>query len=123
MSYESDNKRKKAEKWVNGYTASAVATVAGTALVPVPGAATVVLCGLEVTMCYQIGKIYKNEWSMGDAAAAAKLVGLAAIVGQLAALEATTLLGPFGIVARGGIAAGIVKSMGKLVISHFEDIA
>jgi hypothetical protein len=112
-------KRRKAEAWVNGYTATAVGTVLATALVPM--AATGILCTLEGTMCYQIGKIYKNNWTMGEATAAAGVIGLAAVAGQIAALEAAILTGPFAFAIKPAIAAGIVKTMGQLVIKHFED--
>lgn len=112
-------KRAKAESWVNGYTATAVGTVLATALVP--GAATAILCSLEATMCYQIGKIYKHSWSMGEATATAGVVGLASLVGKIAALEAAILTGPFAFAIKPAIAAGIVKGMGQLVINHFED--
>ena len=75
------DKRKRAEKWVNGYTATAVGAVL--VATPVPGAASAILAGLEATMCYQIGKIYKHEWSMADATAAAGVVGLAGLVGPI----------------------------------------
>lgn len=118
---DSAERRSKAEAWVNGYTATAVGTVLGTAWLP--GAATAILCALEATMCYQIGKIYKNNWTMADASAAAGVVGLAALVGQIAAMEAAILTGPFAFAIKPAIAAGIVKSMGQLVIKHFEDCA
>lgn len=121
MSQDFADKRAKAERWVNGYTATAVGTVLATALIP--GAATAVLCALEGTMCYQIGKIYKAEWTMSEATAAAGVVGLAALVGQIAALEAAILTGPFAFAIKPVIAAGIVKAMGQLVIKHFEDSA
>jgi len=114
-----DERRRKAESWVNGYTATAVGSVLVTAIIP--GAATAVLCTLEATMCYQIGKIYKNNWSMAEATTAAGVVGLAALVGQIAALEAAILTGPFAFAIKPAIAAGIVKAMGQLVIKHFED--
>jgi uncharacterized protein (DUF697 family) len=114
-----DDRRLKAEKWVKGYTATAVGTVLATAVVP--GAATAILCGLEATMCYQIGKIYRHEWSMGEATTAAGVVGMAAFVGQIAALEAAILTGPGAFLIKPVIAAAIVKTMGKLVIKHFED--
>ena len=112
-------KYSKAEKWVNGYTATAVGTVLATALVP--GAATAVLCSLEATMCYQIGRIYRHDWSMTDASAAAGVVGLAAVAGQIVAMEAAILTGPFAFAIKPVIAATIVKTLGKLVIKHFED--
>ena len=67
-------------------------------------------------MCYQIGKIYRNDWSMGEAMAAAGVVGLAAVAGQIAALEAAILTGPFAFAIKPAIAAGIVKTTGQLVI-------
>jgi hypothetical protein len=114
-----DDKKTKAEKWANGYTATAVGAVLVTALVP--GGATAVLCTLELTMCYQIGKIYKHDWSMGEATAAAGAVGLAAVAGQIAALEAAILTGPFALAIKPAIAGGIVKTLSKLIINHFED--
>jgi uncharacterized protein (DUF697 family) len=114
-------KRRKAEAWVNGYTATAVAAVVATS--PIPGTATGVLCTLEATMCYQIGRIYKTNWSIGEATAAAGVIGIAAFLGKIAALEALTFLPFAGWVAKGVIAAGIVKGMGQLVIKHFEHCA
>ena len=114
-----DERRAKAQSWVNGYTATAVGAVLAVAIVPM--AATGVLCTLEVTMCYQIGKIYRHNWTMGEATTAAGVVGLAAVAGQIAALEAAILTGPFAFVIKPAIAGGIVKTMGQLVIKHFED--
>ena len=114
-------RRRRAEHWVNGYTATAVAAVLATT--PIPGGATAVLCALEATMCYQIGKIYKTDWSMAEASAAAGVIGLAAFAGKIVVLEGSLILGPFAFVAKPAIAAGIVKTMGKLVIKHFEDCA
>ena len=115
------DKRRRAEAWVNGYTATAVAAVLATSWLP--GAATGLLCALEATMCYQIGKIYKTEWTMSDATAAAVVVGFAGLAGSIAAMEATIFLGPFVFLAKPAIAATIVKTMGQLVIKHFEDCA
>lgn len=114
-------KRQKAEAWVNGYTATAVGTVLVSAMVP--GIATAILCSLEATMCYQVGRFYHHDWSIQDGAAVAGVVGLAAFVGQIAALEAAILTGPFAYAIKPAIAAGIVKGMGQLVIKHFEDCA
>ena len=121
MSADLSEKRRKAEAWVNGYTATAMATVLGTSWLP--GASTAILCTLEATMCYQIGRIYKVNYSMGEAATAAGAVGVAAFVGKLAAMEAATFIPVIGWAAKPAIAAGIVKSMGHLVIKHFEDCA
>lgn len=111
--------RKKAEGWVNGYTATAIGAVLVTT--PVPGGATAVLCTLEATMCYQVGKFYKHNWTAEDGAAAAGVIGIAAFVGQIAAMEAAILTGPLAFAIKPAIAAAIVKSMGQLVIKHFED--
>lgn len=116
---EKSEKRKKAESWVNGYTAGAVATVVAAS--PIPGSATAVLCTLEATMCYQIGSMYKASWTVGEAAAVAGAIGLAAFFGQIAAMEALTFIPFAGWAAKGAIAAAIVKGMGQLVIKHFED--
>lgn len=112
-------KADKAREWVNGYTAGAVGTVLATALIP--GAATAILCSLEATMCYQIGMLYRHDWKMSDAAAAAGAIGLASLAGKIAALEAAILAGPFAFIIKPAIAGAIVKAMGELVIKHFED--
>ena len=39
-------------------------------------------------MCYQIGSMYKASWTMGEAAAVAGAIGLAAFFGQIVAMEA-----------------------------------
>lgn len=113
--------RQKAESWVNGYTATAVGAVCTTALIP--GAASLLLCALEGTMCFQIGKIYCSDWSLGEAKAAAGVVGLASLAGKIVALEAAILAAPFAFALKPAIAAAIVKIMGQLVVKHFEDCA
>jgi uncharacterized protein (DUF697 family) len=114
-----DERRTKAEKWVNGYTATAVGAVLAVALVPI--GASAVLCTLEATMCYQIGKIYRHGWTVVDATTAAGVIGLASVTGQIVALEAATLTGPFAFAIKPAIAAGVVKTLGQLIIKHFED--
>ena len=112
-------KRRRAEAWVNGSTAAAAGISAVTALIP--GAATASLCALEANMCYNIGKIYRNGWTMADATKAAGAIGLAALAGNIAALEAAILTGPFAFAIKPAIAGGIVKAMGQMVIKYFED--
>jgi len=115
-------KRKRAEEWVNGYTAAGVAAVV--VVSPVPGAATPILCGIEATMCWNIGKQYRGDaWTMADAKAVAGLIGLAAFTGQIIALEAALLLGPFAPIGKAAIAGSIIKGMGKLIVRHFEVLA
>lgn len=121
MSTIASQRREKAEAWVNGYTATAVATVMGTSWLP--GASSAILCTLEATMCYQIGRIYKKNYTMADAITAAGMIGVTSFVAKLAAMEACTLIPFLGWAAKSAIAAGVVKGMGQLVIEHFEDCA
>lgn len=121
MSDDLSEKRRKAENWVNGYTATAIGMVIATAIVP--GAGTAVLISLEGIMCYQIGRIYNHDFTEADGLAAASVIGVAAFIGPIAAFEASLLLGPFAFAAKPAIAAGIIKSMGQLVIKHFEDLS
>jgi uncharacterized protein (DUF697 family) len=114
MSGDMHEKRRKAEKWVNGYTAVGVAAVVAVAMIP--GAATAILCTIEITMCYQIGLIYRSRWTKDEAEAAATAVGLAAVAGKIAALEATILLGCFALIAKPIIAGGIIWALGQLII-------
>jgi uncharacterized protein (DUF697 family) len=113
-------KREEAEAWIKGYTATAVGTVLGTSWLP--GSSTAILCTLEATMCYHIGKIYNASWTMSEAATAASVIGVAAFVGKLVAMEAMTFVPIVGWAAKSGIAAGVVWSMGQLVIQHFEEL-
>ena len=112
-------KRRKAENWINGYMVGGVAAVVAGSMIP--GTATAILCGIELTMCYQLGLIYKDPWTQSEAKAAASAVGLAAVAGKILALETAILLGPFAPLGKGIIAAGIIKALGTLVIKHFED--
>ncbi len=116
---EKAEKRRKAETWVNGYTSTAMGTVLGSPWLP--GASNAILATLEATMCYQIGRIYKVNYSMGEATAAAGVIGVASFVGKLAAIEASIYTRVIGRGAKPVIAGGIVKSRGQLVIKHFED--
>jgi uncharacterized protein (DUF697 family) len=114
-------KAERARDWVNGYA------VTGTAIVVaaiIPGSTTVVLTGVEATMCYQIGKIYKGDgYPWADAVQAAGLVGLVSIVAKAAALEALNFVPFAGWAAKAAIAGGIIKGLGEAVINHYEDEA
>lgn len=118
MSIDMEEKRRRARKWVNGYTAVGAAAVLPVAWIP--GAATGVCCTLEATMCFQIGMIYKGSWTMAEATAAAGVIGLASVAGKIVALEATILLGPMAFLAKPPIAAAIIKTLGETIIQHFE---
>ena len=52
---------------------------------------------------------------------AAGTIGLAALAGKIAAMEAAILTGPFAFAIKPAIAGGIVKAMGQLVINYFEE--
>lgn len=111
--------REKAEKYVNGHTATAVGVVLATALVP--GAASAVLIAQEGVMAYQIAKIFGKDITTSEAGAIATKIGLAAVSGQVLALEAAILTGPFAFAIKPAIAAGIVKILGGLIIDYFEE--
>jgi uncharacterized protein (DUF697 family) len=113
------NNREKAENYVNGHTATAVAIVVGTALVP--GAASIALVAQEVVMAHQIARIYGQQITQSEARAIAAKIGLASVVGKIAALEAAILTGPFAFAIKPAIAAGIVKILGGKIIDYFED--
>lgn len=109
----------KARNWVNGNTKAAVGVVLATALVP--GAASAVLLTQEAAMAYKIGCIYRADFSKTDAAAMATSIGLGAVAGQVIALEAAILTGPFAFAIKPVIAAGIVKALGELLIMYCEE--
>jgi uncharacterized protein (DUF697 family) len=83
------SKRDEAKNWVHGYTAVGVGIVIAAII---PGATSAALMGLEATMAYHIGKIYKDLFTMDDALEVAKKVGLAAVLGKIAALEALNFI-------------------------------
>ncbi len=116
MSYE---QQQKAREWVNGNTAAAVGVVIATALIP--GAATAALTVQEVAMAYKIGGIYRAEFSHTDAKAVAAHIGLGAVAGKIAALEAAILAGPFAFAIKPAIAATIVKALGEAIIHYCEE--
>jgi uncharacterized protein (DUF697 family) len=112
-------KKERARKWVNGYAATGTA-IAVAAIVP--GTTTAALCMLEQTMCYQIGKIYKgDDYKLSDAIQVAGLIGFVGLLAKAAALEALNFVPFAGWAAKGAIAGSIIKSMGELVIKHYED--
>lgn len=111
--------REKAENYVSGHTATAVAIVLGTALVP--GAASIVLLAQEAVMAHQIARIYGQRITESEARAIAAKIGLASVAGKIVALEAAILTGPFAFAVKPAIAAGIVKILGGQIINYFED--
>ena len=111
--------REKAERYVKGHTATAVGVVVATALIP--GAASAVLLAQEAVMAYQIARIYGQNITQGEATAIAAGIGLAAVAGQVLALEAAILTGPGAFFIKPVIAGGIVKILGGQIINYFEN--
>ena len=112
------SKRDEAKNWVHGYSAVGVGIVIAAII---PGTTSVALMGLEATMAYHIGKIYKDLFTMDDAIDVAKKVGLAAVLGKIAALEALTLVPFAGWVVKAPIAATVIELLGHSIIEHFEN--
>lgn len=114
------SKQERARAWVNGYTAVGIGIVVAAI---VPGSTSVALIGIEVTMCYQIGKIYRGEkYTMQEATAAARVVGLVAITAQIIALEAMDFIPIAGWAVKGGVAGGVIKTLGEAIIKHYEKL-
>ncbi|HEY5298687.1 MAG TPA: hypothetical protein VIK59_12275 [Verrucomicrobiae bacterium] len=118
MSTPTDEKKTRARKWVNGYT------VAGTAVVIaaiIPGTTSTALAAMEAHMCYAIGKIYKGEnYTMKEAVAVARIVGLVAIAAPMVALEAMNAIPVAGWAVKGTIAGGVIKTLGEAIIARYE---
>ena len=114
------DKQSKARNWVNGYAIAGAAIVVAAVF---PGASSVALMGIEIHMCLEIGRIYRGDnFTMGEATAAAGVVGLAAVVGKILALEALTLIPFAGMPAKAAIAAAIIKGLGESIIAHYEGL-
>jgi len=113
------SKQDQAREWVNNYA------ITGTAIVVaaiVPGTTSVALMAIEATMCFHIGRIYRGvDFSKKEAAGIAASVGLAAVAGQIVALEALTFIPWAGWAAKGAIAGGIIKTLGEAIISYYEN--
>ena len=110
--------KERARVWVHSYVALGTGIVIAAV---VPGTTSIALAAMETHMCYEIGKIYKGvEFSAGDAGAVAAAVGIAAIAGQMAALEALNFVPFAGWAVKGAIAGGIIKALGEAIITHFE---
>jgi uncharacterized protein (DUF697 family) len=114
-----DNKSR-ARKWVNGYA------IAGTGVViaaVIPGATSAALVTMEGHMCYQIGKIYRgDDYTMQEAIAAARVVGMVAVAAPLLALEALNAIPLAGWAVKGVIAGGVIKTLGEAIIAYYEKL-
>ena len=118
MSPELSDKKARARKWVHGYVAAGTVIVVAAVI---PGSTSAALIAMEVTMCYQIGKIYKGDtYDMRDAMKAAKIIGLVAIAAQLVALEALDFVPFAGWAVKAGIAGGVIKALGESIIKYYE---
>ncbi len=112
------SKAERARVWVDGFAIGGAALVAAAV---VPGATSAALIVIEGTMCLQIGKIYKgDDYTMGEAVATAGVVGLAAVVGKIAALEALNLIPLAGWAIKAPVAGAVIKGLGEAIIYHFE---
>ena len=112
------SKREEAKNWVHGYTAAGAAIVVAAV---VPGSPSVALIGLEATMAYHIGQIYNGLFTMDDAIEVAKRVGLAAVLGKMAALEALNFVPFAGWAVKAPIAAVVIEILGDSIIEYFEN--
>ena len=114
------SKAERARTWVNSYV------VLGTGIVVaavVPGSTSAALMAMEGHMCFEIGKIYRgDDFTMAEGMRVAAAVGIAAVIGQVAALEALNLVPFAGWAAKGVIAGGIIKGLGEAIIYHFESV-
>ncbi len=118
MSTTDEKGKTRARKWVNGYT------VAGTAIVIaaiIPGTTSTALAAMEAHMCYQIGLIYRGkDYTMKEAIAVARIVGLVAIAAPMIALEAANAIPIAGWAVKGTIAGGVIKTLGEAIIARYE---
>ena len=113
-------KKEKAKTWVNGYTVAGTAAVVAAVF---PGSTSLALMTIEGHMCYQIGKIYRGrEFSTAEGIAAASMIGLASIAGQVLALEALNFVPFAGWAVKAGVAGGIIKTLGEIIIDHYEKL-
>jgi uncharacterized protein (DUF697 family) len=114
-----DNKSR-ARKWVNGYA------IAGTGVViaaVIPGSTSAALVAMESHMCYQIGKIYRgDDYTMQEALAAARVIGMVAVAAPLLAMEALNAIPFAGWAVKGGVAGGVIKTLGEAIITYYEKL-
>ena len=114
-----DNKSR-ARRCVNGYA------IAGTGVViaaVIPGSTSAALVAMESHMCYQIGKIYRGEdYTMQEALAAARVIGMVAVAAPLLAMEALNAIPFAGWAVKGGVAGGVIKTLGEAIIKHYEKL-
>jgi len=118
MDTNKNYKRELAMNWIHGYTAVGVGIVIAAI---VPGSTSVALLGLEATMAFHIGKIYKDLFTMDDALKVAREVGLAAVIGKVAALEALNFVPFAGWAVKAPIAGVVIELLGHSIIQHFEN--
>ena len=113
-----EDKKTRARKWVNGYT------MAGTSIVIaaiIPGTTSTALAAMEGHMCYQIRKIYRGEnYTLQEAIAVARVVGLVAIAAPMVALEAMNAIPFAGWAVKGAVAGGVIKTLGEAIIARYE---
>ena len=102
---------------------------AGTGIVVaaiLPGTTGLALGVLELSMCYHIGRIYQGgEYSWDDARIATKVIGVTTMAAKAAAVVALELLNlapGLGWLAKGPIAAGVMKGLGEATIAYYQSL-
>lgn len=116
-------KKEPARKWVHGYMAAGTGIVVAAIL---PGTTGLALGVLELSMCYHIGRIYQGgEYSWDDARIATKVIGVTTMAAKAAAVVALELLNlapGLGWLAKGPIAAGVMKGLGEATIAYYQSL-
>jgi len=92
-------KRQKAETWARAYSASPMASISGPA--DNPAASAVSLPPSIVSVCYEVGRIYNDSWSLSDATSLALSI-------ESMPIELTP---------------SVINTIAQLAIKHFEDAA
>ncbi len=84
-----------------------------------PGAPAAALMGISSHMCYEIGKIYKEDISKSEAALVAGVVGLVPVAHKIVLLELINTV-PFGLFMKGSLVREIVTLLGEAIIQHYD---
>jgi len=117
METNKNYKQELAMNWIHGYAATGAGIVIAAII---PGSTSAALMALEGIMAYHIGKIYRDLITMDDALQVAQKVGLAAVLGKVAAIEALNLVPVAGWALKAPIAAAVIELLGHQIILHFE---
>lgn len=115
-----NDKKDRSRRWVHGYTAAGTGIVIAAVI---PGMTSAALISMEAHMCYQIGKIYRgDDYTMEEAIAVAKIIGLISVAAPLVAMEALNAVPLAGWAVKGGVAGTVIKGLGEAIIAHYEKL-